>query len=242
MKARALIILLLFAVAGHSQQNTLNNYRYVIVPFKFSFSKTDNQYGLNTTTKQLLAQKGFVVFFDIDSLPPALANNRCDALTADVEDNSNMFTTKLMLLLKDCQGRVIFRGKEGKSKEKAYYPSYNAALQDAFISLNATAYKYDSTLQAQKQVAAVPAAPPASSPAVLQPAGVVITGSILYAQPTATGYQLVDTTPKKVLTLFKTSVQDYFIAQAETGSGMVFKRNGEWFYDYYEGDKLVSRK
>ncbi|HWB25571.1 MAG TPA: hypothetical protein VG738_08830 [Chitinophagaceae bacterium] len=246
MKARILIIFLLFAAAGHAQQNLLNNYRYVMVPYKYSFSKTDNQYGLSTTTKALLEQKGFVVFFDNDTLPPALAANRCSMLTADVQDNSGMFTTKLTLLLKDCNGRIIFQGKEGKSREKEYYPAYNAALQDAFASLNAMAYKYDGTQPAQQPQATAAVTQPAV--AVPQPSSPVVStpvsagSSVLYAQPTATGYQLVDTSPKKVLSLFKTSVQDYYIAQAETGSGLVFKRNGEWFYEYYQGDTLVSRK
>ena len=166
-----------------------------------------------------------------------------------------MFTTNLTLLLKDCQGNIIYKSKEGKSREKEFYAAYNGALRDAFTSLNAVAYKYDSIMQPQpqaqpQQAAAAPpvtAPPTVQAPAATTPAPVakpiVAAGTnILYAQATPTGYQLVDTTPKKLLTLFKTSVQDYFIAQAETGSGIVFKRNGEWFYEYYEGDKLVSRK
>ena len=81
--------------------------------------------------------------------------------------------------------------------------------------------------------------PPA--PVTTKPAAGELTGT-LYAQPTPNGYQLVDTTPKKILTLLKTSVQDYFIADAGGNSGIVFKRNGEWFFERYEDNKLVSQK
>lgn len=244
MKARLLTIVLLLALAAHAQK-TINNYRYVIVPIQFGFSKFTNQYGINTATRQLLEQKGFIAVLDADTLPPAVVANRCNALTADVQEKSTMFSTRLTLLLKDCQGNIIYQSKQGKSVEKEFYAAYNGALKDAFASLNSTPYHYDSVAAQQpvpQQVAAAPQAPPqpVASPTV-QPATTAGTAT-LYAQPTATGYQLVDTQPKKVLTLFKTSVADYFIAQGETSNGVVFKRSGEWFFEYYEGDKLVSRK
>ncbi|MNR43454.1 hypothetical protein D3C85_1620750 [compost metagenome] len=64
----------------------------------------------------------------------------------------------------------------------------------------------------------------------------------LYAQPTVTGYQLIDTTPKKVLTLYLSSVNDYFIAENETSNGIVLKKNGDWFFEYYKNGNLVSEK
>ena len=97
-------------------------------------------------------------------------------------------------------------------------------------------------------VPATPAAPTSTPTATTPPAPVPVKPSAgeltgtLYAQPTPNGYQLVDTTPKKILTLLKTSVQDYFIADAGGNSGIVFKRNGEWFFERYEDNKLVSQK
>jgi hypothetical protein len=255
MKACVLSIFLLFCIAAYSQNN-INRYKYVIVPIKFDFSKVTNQYAINTTTKQLLLQKGFVAFLDNEELPPAIATNNCSALKAEVTENKSFFVTRLTLQLVDCQGNIIFQSKEGKSREKDFAVAYDAALKDAFSSLNGLAYKYDSTIATQQQqVAATPVvsspapvasspAPAVSSPVPVSPAAPVtaVNTGILYAQVTANGYQLVDVTPKKILTLLKTSVQDYFIAQAETSSGIVFKRTGEWFFEYYKDDKLVSRK
>ena len=64
----------------------------------------------------------------------------------------------------------------------------------------------------------------------------------LYAQPVANGYQLVDSSPKKVLALLKTSVPDYFIASTETVNGVLLKKNGDWFFEYYQNGQLVSEK
>lgn len=248
MKAYALFIFTLLTIAGYSQ-NSINNYKYVIVPERYNFSKDDDQYGLNTTTKLLLEQKGFTVFMGDDKLPPALAANRCSALMADVAQKKGFFVTNLTLLLKDCQGNVIFKSKEGKSREKEFPLAYDGALKDAFLSLNDVPYKYDSTAMAQApQPVAAPATqapatsvPPSPAPAPVVAAPGEITGT-LYAQATPNGYQVVDTTPKKVLTLFKTSMDDLFMADAGGANGVVFKKNGEWFFEYYKENKLMSQK
>ena len=240
MKALALFVLTLVASAGYSQ-TSINNYKYVVVPERFSFSKEDNQYFLNSTTKQLLEQKGFVAFVGAKDLPASVAANRCNALTAEVTQNSGVFTTKLTLLLKDCQGNIIFKSKEGKSREKEYPVAYNQALTDAFSSLNAVPYKYDSTVATQPAVATPVVQTPAPAPATMPSTAADITGT-LYAQATSNGYQLIDTSPKKVLVLFKTSLPDCFIAAAGATNGMVFKKDGDWFFEYYKDDKLVSQK
>ncbi|HVW58990.1 MAG TPA: hypothetical protein VHC48_03110 [Puia sp.] len=216
------------------------------MPQRYNFSKDDDQYGLNTTTKLLLEQKGFTVFMGDEKLPPALAANRCSALMADVTQKKGFFVTNLTLLLKDCQGNVIFKSKEGKSREKEFPLAYDGALKDAFLSLNDVPYKYDSTAMTQAAPAPAASAPATQTPA-LQPSTPVatapgeITGT-LYAQTIPNGYQLIDTSPKKVLTLLKTSTQDYFIAQAGPSNGIVFKKDGAWTFEYYKDDKLVSQK
>lgn len=257
MKAPALFIFVLFTVAGYSQ-NSINNYKYVLVPERFSFTREDNQYGLNTTTRLLLEQKGFTAIVGNGEMPAAVVANNCNALRAEVVEKKGFFVTNLTLLLKDCQGNVIFKSKEGKSREKEYPVAYDAALRDAFLSLKDVPYKYDSTVFASPQqvvtTTAVPSAVAtspvasgstvasiASAPAPVVSAAVEITGT-LYAQIIPNGYQLIDTSPKKVLTLLKTSVEDSYIAQAGSSNGIVFKKNGEWFFEYYKDNKLVSQK
>jgi hypothetical protein len=238
-KACTCIIFALITVVGFSQ-NSINNYKYVIVPERYSFSRDDNQYGLNTTTRMLLEQKGFSALMANEKLPPALAANRCNALMAEVVQKKGFFVTNLTLLLKDCQGNIIFKSKEGKSREKEFPAAFDLALKDAFTSLNDVPYKYDSTAVINQQATATPAAPSAT-PAPAMAAGAEITGT-LYAQATPNGYQLIDTTPKKVLVLLKTSMPDYFIAEAGTSNGIVFKKDGEWIFEYYKDNKLVTQK
>jgi hypothetical protein len=270
IKIGALFIFSLLTVAGHSQ-NTINSYKYVLVPRKFDFVSEEDEYQLNTTTKFLLEQKGFVVFWSTAKLPPALAANRCSALIAEVTRRKAFFATNLTISLKDCSGNIVFKSKEGKSMEKEWFTAYDQALKDAFSSLTNVPYSYDSTLSAQTQQPVSATAPvsastpasatapaqayaPASAPAQAPPASprmppsaqraVADIPGTLYAQPIPNGYQLVDTIPKKVLTLLKTSVQDCFLAEtsAAAPNGIVFKKNGEWFFEYYKDGALVSQK
>jgi len=53
---------------------------------------------------------------------------------------------------------------------------------------------------------------------------------------------LIDTTPKIVLTLLKTSEENYYIASNGTVNGIVLKENENWFFEYYKDGKLISDK
>jgi hypothetical protein len=216
------------------------------VPERFDCQKEDNQYALNTIAKMLLEDKGFVALMPNDQMPPEVASSKCNALKAELVQKKGLFVTNLSLVLKDCQGNIVFKSKEGKSREKEWQPAYQEALRDAFTSLNAVQYKYDGTVFNQTQAPATttgkpeaPATMPTQMPAPAPTAAPDITGT-LYAQPTANGFQLVDTTPKKILALLKTSVPDYFIA--EGANGLVFKKDGAWYFEYYKDNKLVSQK
>ncbi len=270
MKRFVLVLLIFCSFSGYSQ-NTLNNYKYVIVPEKFSFLKQKDQYSLNSLTKGLLEYKGLTAYFDNNELPADVVNNRCRALSVDVLENSTMFTTGLTLVLKDCQGKIVFKSKEGKSREKEYKVAYDFALRDAFTSLNQVSYADTGSTNTPTQlitttalavlekptvaVAAVPvpsAVAVSTAPvqsAVAAPVPVKSTDAVnnqqagtLYAQPIANGYQLIDTRPKIVLTLLKTSAENYFIANNATVNGIALKKNEDWFFEYYKDGKLISEK
>lgn len=252
MKKYIFICLLLTSISSFAQ-NTINNYKYVIVPEKFSFLKENNQYNLNSLVKLILEEKGFTVYYDNAELPTEVANNKCSALVADLLEKNTMFTTNLTFLLKDCKGNIIFKSKEGKSREKEYKVSYNLALREAFTSLNDEKYSYTANTNVNEQPAAVVATvvpqasqttKPVYATAVVQTpvAEVKQADGTLYAQPINNGYQLINTAPKIVLTLLKTSVPDYFIANNGTANGIVLKKNGDWFFEYYQNDKLVGEK
>lgn len=244
MKKYLLLFLLLLSFSGFAQ-NTINNYKYVIVPEKYSFLKQKDQYKLNTLTKSLLQDHGFTVYFDNPELPNEIFNNKCTTLSLEVIEKNSMFSTNLTLLLKDCKGNILFKSKEGKSREKEYDISYNRALRDAFTSLDEANYVYSAPAETPDQQAATATNAPA-----VQPAAKTVTIAIeapqptgtLYAQPTANGYQLIDTSPKIILTLLKTSVQDYFIANNASSNGIVFKKNENWIFEYYKDGQLTAEK
>lgn len=73
-------------------------------------------------------------------------------------------------------------------------------------------------------------------------AEVIVDNSILYAQPTSTGFQLVDSTPKVVYVLLKTSVKDMYLVSGNNNNGIIYKTNGVWKVDYYNNGKLVSKE
>lgn len=238
MKRYALLLLLLASLSGQAQ-TSINNYKYVLVPQKFEFSREDNQYGLNGQLKSFLEQKGFSAHIDNSEIPKELAGDRCNALKAEVVQRKSLFVTNLTILLKDCQGNIVFKSKEGKSREKEFAVAYNDALRDAFTSLNDVQYAYAGPVNAQPRQTAEAAVVPIAQPAETNAKDA---SGTLYAQATANGYQLIDTTPKIVLTLLKTSTPDYFIANRGTAHGIVFKRNGEWLFEYYQDDKLIAEK
>ncbi|NNL01263.1 MAG: hypothetical protein HKP39_03205, partial [Eudoraea sp.] len=56
---------------------------------------------------------------------------------------------------------------------------------------------------------------------------------VLYAQEIPNGYQLVDSTPKIRLKIYQTSIPEVYIAVNEKGSGVVYKRTNQWYFEYY---------
>ena len=61
---------------------------------------------------------------------------------------------------------------------------------------------------------------------------------VLYAQEIPNGYQLVDSTPKIRLKIYETSVPEVYIGVSEKGSGVVYKRANQWYFEYYFSDQM----
>ena len=121
----------------------LNSYKYVLVPSSFEFLKEPNQYQLNELTKFLFKKNGFEAYMEDEELPMELNQNRCKALIANVKNNSGLFSTKLVVVLKDCKNNQLFISEEGSSREKDYKTAYQEALRNAFESVSALNYKYE---------------------------------------------------------------------------------------------------
>ncbi|MDO6470137.1 hypothetical protein [Maribacter sp. 1_MG-2023] len=66
--------------------------------------------------------------------------------------------------------------------------------------------------------------------------------SIWYAQKTDNGYQLVDSSPKVRMNLLKSSADNVFMAKTDNKNGMVYQKEGNWIFEYYENDKLIQEE
>ena len=123
-------------------QTTLNNYKYIIIPKKYGFLKSDDQFQLNSLTKFLFNKYGFEALMEGETYPDDLNANRCLALTTDVIKDSGFLKTKLQIELRNCNGLTVYTSQEGESREKDYSKAYAEALRNAFKELQIMNYKY----------------------------------------------------------------------------------------------------
>ncbi|MGL2988202.1 hypothetical protein ACSVH5_11455 [Flavobacterium sp. RSSA_27] len=249
MKVRFLFFFALLTNFSFAQ--SINDFKAVIVPLKFDFQKKTNEYRLSTMTKHNLTKAGFEAFY----VEEPNSYDKCSLLYIDIINLKSFLATKMYFVLKDCNGKEIFKSATGYSKEKEYPAAYTEVLDEAFNSLYAMHYKYT---PGATPVVVTPAIVVPSPTAVAVPVPVVSSASapvstvvatniaanttVYYAQPTANGYQLVDTTPKVVMKLYKTSKSDYFTAVRDGVQGALLLKDNEWFFEYYQNDQLMSEK
>ncbi|HSD13065.1 MAG TPA: hypothetical protein VLB74_00300 [Flavobacterium sp.] len=231
MKKVLLFAVLLFSTFVFSQN--VSDYKYIIVPKKFSFLNKENLYNMNSLTKSVFENLGYEVYYDMDVFPQELAENRCRALFADMVENNTIFMTKIKIELKDCKNQVVYVSAEGESREKEYAKAYVQAFRMVGKSLE--------NLKSNPKGGFVTtdSMPGPSKEELVQP---IANGKQLFAQPIMNGFQLVDSSPKVIMKLFKTSKANFYIGQKESQQGVVFPVNNEWFFEYYQNEKLVSEK
>lgn len=233
------ITLLLLIVTSISFAQDLNQYKYVLVPAKFSFLKEKNQYNLNLLSKMYMQQFGFETYFDNDDAPNEFFENNCNKIYFDVLENNNMFSTKLTVVLKDCKGKVLFTSKEGVNKEKEYKVSYNLALREALNSMKSIQYKYAGDKLAEEKTVVQETKVEVQNQSLNSENSV---SSQLFAQPITNGFQLINAEPKVIYKIFKTSVKDLYLATKGNLQGILISKNNEWFFEYYQNEKLLSEK
>lgn len=241
-----LAVVLLFLCLGFSAtaQKNINNYKYIIVPLKYDFLSEKDQYRLNTLTRYLFKQKGFVALFDEEEFPEELSKDQCKALFANVEKGKGgLFTTKLDITLKDCFGKEVYRTETGTSREKDFKDAYVEALKNTFSSIEFMDYKYQPVETKVEEKELVTKKPDeeddeetklaelesSTKDVVMQPEA-----TTLYAQEKSYGYQVVDATPKVVMHLLSTSAQNVFIVKDK--NAIVYKKDGFWFYSENDGE------
>lgn len=233
MKKAFLLVFGLFTFLSFAQN--INQYEFVIVPTQFGFQKNENEYRLNTLAKFRLQEYGFTAFYTSEK-PYISYEERCSYLKMNVISESGMFVTKFYIEFKDCNDKLVFKSVTGSSRNKDRQAANTEALEEALLSVKDLNYKFEGNsakpiIESTEVIQSVPVVK-----------SVVVSENALFAQPIENGFQLVDKTPKVVLKMYKTTEKDYFIAMSESKNGVLFKKNNEWFFEYYLNEKLVSEK
>ncbi|APY08989.1 hypothetical protein BWZ20_12080 [Winogradskyella sp. J14-2] len=248
MKKTLLVSILFLSVSISAvAQKTINNYKYVIIPLKFDFLSEKDQYRLNTLTRHLFKQKGFIALFDKEEFPEELIDDRCKALFADVEkEKSGLFSTRVNITLKDCLGKDVYKTETGSSREKDFKKAYNEALKSAFSSIEFLDYKYkpaeakvekgdDEMKELAVNVDKVKTETQTEDIKVSTKNGeTALKDETLYAQEKEYGYQVVDATPKVVMQLMKTTATNVYIVKDQ--NAIVYKEDGFWYYSENNGE------
>lgn len=254
------ILLLIFLVSNTllSQQTNLDAYKYIIVADKFDFLKKPDQYQTSSLTKFLLEQKGFEVFLSNENLPEKFSKNRCLALYASVKDESGFLTIKNYIEIKDCDNKIIYTSRVGKSKIKNYKRAYHEAIRSAYETMKDFEFSFNpsSILEKKpvhkeeiiaKNIQDEVVTNTDTVPKVILNSEIKNTQSTnnkslqtLYAQTIENGFQLVNTKPEVIFILLKTNIKDTYLIKDKNGS--FYKKDTIWIAEYYLDNKLVKEE
>ena len=259
---------ILLSLYGFAQKN-INNYKYVLVPKSYDFTKGEDRYQLNSITKFLFNKYGFEAYFIGDDYPEELINNKCLALRANVVDaKGGLLKTKLEISLEDCFGDIVMTSKVGDSKFKNYSSAYNEALRKAFDSFKFMNYNYAplkengvveqvkqkkegekeltisniKALDGTKDEVNKKTANTENKKTLIKKTEKPSDGDIelYYAQAISNGYQIVDSEPKIVMVLLKSGAKDVYIVKGE--NAIVFKEDGIWYYSENNADSSTKKR
>ena len=218
MKKILALLIALFSIISFAQKKQI-----ILISSKFDFQKEKNSYNINNMLKAILTSNNYEVYFDDAVFPLEIAQNRCNALTGVLVDNSNLFLTKVKLQVKDCQNNLLIETAEVKSREKN--------IQDGFIEviklLSPEIKKYKPAVFKNKDV-------------VVPSSEIIATTNLKYQIiEIANGYAIMDATPKVVLQIYKTTNPSIFIADKFGIKGVFTKSGNKGIFEYYLNDKLM---
>lgn len=248
MLKKIIVILVVCFTAQSFAQNKLNNYKYILVPLQYEFFEEADKYQLNSLTEFLFNKYKFTAFLEDKELPEDLLENRCLALMVNTVENKTMFKTKLKVQLINCNGQVVYTTQEGESRRKEYKSSYSEALRNALSELNKINYRYNETntltelsvqenskkekeieklkkeikdLKKDKSIIQDNISEHVNEDLSLKPAI-----NTLYAQSINNGFQLVDSTPNLVYTIYYSGKEDIYIVKNH--DAIIYKLEGNW--------------
>ena len=234
MRNKTLIIAVLFiAISSYAQEN----YKYVIIPKKFSFLDEEDKFNLNTLSKSFFESEGFTVFFDTEDLPYELAKNRCNLLFVEAIETNKFFTTNINFIIKDCGNKLLLEGSVGSSREKEYLKSYTIAVREALTSMRGKLKINNANSNNVKKIVEFKETFEVD-PIVSEEKNAI--EDILYALPIQNGYKIVDSTPTVIYIILSTSNKSVFIANKGELTGVFIEKTNGWYFEYYRNSIFIS--
>jgi hypothetical protein len=226
MKNIVTFIVLLFVTILKAQTK-----QPILISHKYDFQKEADSYNINNMFKGVL-MSSFEVYFEEEELPIEIAQNRCHAIKAELIDRSNFLVTRLKFVIKDCQNKILFESNEVKSTDKSTQMGYIETIK----MLGPEVKRYMATKGLAKKTTE-------STDIQSVPNEKVVTevakNKLLEIQ---NGFAVLDPSQKVILQIYKTSVQDFFIADKFGKRGIFYKKENRWYFEYYENDKLIKEE
>ena len=247
---KILLLTLFFVTVSMTSQNSISEYEYVVVASKFGFLKKADQYKTSSLTAFLFNKIGLKAYVDSETLPALINQDRCQFLFVDVLNDSGFFVTKNSIVFKDCTGRIVYTSMQGTSKKKEYGKAYHEAIRNAFKDPVIQDYEFTPKIKTGRSsvsevVAADTEVVQSETVTNVKVKEVVSTtvnkaSDMLYAQAISNGFQLINTEPKMVFTILKTSNPKLYIIQ--NGKGILYAKGDVWLAEYYEGDTRIVKE
>ena len=241
-----ILIFIIFQTSLYAQTD-LNQYKYVSVPDRFDFMKTNDQFQMSSLTQFLLTKKGFTVLESIENYPSDLAANSCLLLDVNVEKIKGFLKTKLEVQFINCKKEVVFRSAIGTSKEKDFKMAYHQAIRAAFDSMEVLNYNYEESAAIDISAPIETSTTVLPKPSVQTPSAPIVVASVdpvdLPELPktlivsTAYGYDITDANGRVLYSIYQTMEEGIFII--DKLPGIAYKRGKRWVREYVLEKKMV---
>lgn len=267
MKKTFMILIFASFFLQVTAQNSINDYKYVIVEEQFHFQNEANQYDLNELTRFLFKKNGFRPILESDIFPEDLKSNYCLALKSEIK-TSGFLKTTITITLKNCNNNVLFE-TSGTTKEKDFEKVYAYGIRKAFDKFSGLNYNYvpkeavvnrtDAVLDETKQddskeveelkaeIEELKKEKAVKAIVVVEAEETIESTSkqkkskkkTIYLEAIAidNGFNLVNSESKKVVHILIKTGMDN-VFTVKDGNGIVYKKGGKWMREYTKGKKI----
>lgn len=234
MKKIGLTIVLLLSVFWGFSQNSLNDYKYVIVEKQFHFQNEEGQYNLNEFVRFLFKKNGFNPILTSDIYPDDLKRDYCLALTSEIKAKGAL-RTKVYLTLKNCNNEIVFES-EGITKEKSFDKAYMKGIRNAFDAFQDVNYVYTPKESSDTK------ADLATNTEVVNAEVSTVSfddNKALKAIPTKNGFALKDAKGNTIYQIIKSQRDDMFFLT--NNQGVLYKKeDNKWVREFMKDGVATS--